>query len=102
MSNALKHDTGKPRADLLDPKALLDIANVLTFGAAKYHEHNWRGGLAYSRLLAATLRHIFAFMDGQDADEESGLPHIAHAATCCMMILNHMRDHPECDDRFKK
>ena len=75
-----KYDDGKPMMDLLSPIAMVEIAKVMTFGANKYGKHNWRDGLSWSRVLAASLRHIMAFLNGEDKDPETGLSHIAHAS----------------------
>lgn len=96
----IKHDAEKVRMDLLDPVAIEQLAAVLTFGAQKYAAHNWRKGIDFSRLSAATLRHVFAFMRGEDLDPESGLPHIAHAMCCCMFLLG-LAPRAEFDDRVK-
>ena len=85
----LKYDNDKPRMDLLDFDALEGLAKVLTFGAKKYDEHNWRNGISYSRLTAAMLRHLTALQRGEDIDAESGLPHIDHLG-CCWMFLSNM------------
>lgn len=98
---AMKHDGEKPRMDLLDPLALEGLAKVLTFGAQKYAAHNWRKGIANSRLTAAMLRHLFAIMRGEDIDPESGLPHIDHLGCCWMFLSNNMKVRPEMDDRWK-
>lgn len=98
---AQKHDHGKPRMDLLPPTALVEIGKVLAFGAQKYGDHNWRHGLAYSRLHAAAMRHITAFTAGEDLDPESGLPHLAHAACCLMMLIDTASDRPDLDDRWR-
>ena len=95
----LKYDQGKVRMDLLDPYAVEQLAAVLTFGATKYAAWNWAGGIPYSRLTAALLRHVFAFLKGETNDPESGLNHIAHAMCCCMFILGLSVRKPECDDR---
>ena len=100
--SAAKYDTGKPRMDLLDPLALEQLARVLTFGAEKYEANNWRKGMKWSRIQASLLRHIAAFMDGQDMDPETGLPHIAHAMCNCMFLLRYMEDHREGDDRYSR
>ena len=97
----VKFDTGKPRMDLLDADALEGLAAVLTFGANKYAAHNWRGGLSYSRLLAALLRHTFAIMRGERIDPESGLPHIDHVGCCWMFLSYHMKKRPDMDDLWK-
>lgn len=98
---AMKFDGGKPRMDLLDSYAMEQLAYVLTFGASKYAAHNWRSGLSKSRLIAALLRHIFAYLGGQDKDEETGLSHVAHAMCCCMFILG-LEHRADLDDRYKK
>lgn len=101
VSTGVKYDQDKPPLDLLDPLALEGLAAVLAFGANKYAAHNWRGGLAYSRLIAALFRHLFAVLRGQDLDEESGLPHIDHVGCCWMFLSNMMKTRPDLDDRHK-
>ena len=101
MSEAIKHDADKTRLDLLDPLAIEGLGRVLTFGAKKYADHNWRGGFKYSRLLGALLRHTFAIIRGEDNDPESGLPHVDHLGCCWMFLSNHMKTKPELDDRWK-
>lgn len=97
----VKHDAGKLPLDLLDPLALDGIAAVLQFGAKKYAAHNWRGGLSYTRLIAALLRHLFAILRGEDTDPESGLPHVDHVGCCWMFLSYHMKVNPHLDDRWK-
>jgi hypothetical protein len=99
--SAMKFDTDKLPVNLLSSEALLQTAAVLKFGADKYHAHNWRDGFAWSRPLAAAMRHIMAFNDGEDKDPESGLSHLAHAACCIMFLLEFEKTHPELDDRYK-
>ena len=97
----LKFDGGKAPLSLLDAYALEQTAQVLAFGAQKYAAHNWRGGIASSRLTDAALRHMWAYVDGEDLDPESGLPHLAHAMCCLMFALRMARDRPDLDDRYK-
>lgn len=97
-SGGAKYDTDKPRMELLDSYAMEQLAKVLTFGAKKYAAHNWRKGISKSRLIAAALRHIFAYLGGVDKDEETGLSHIAHAMCCCMFILG-LEHRTDLDDR---
>lgn len=96
-----KHDDGKPRYDLLPEPALEAMARVLAYGAQKYGEHNWRAGMSWSRLFAATLRHLWAFWRGEDNDPESGLPHLAHAQTNIAFLIAFTKDKPVFDDRWK-
>lgn len=97
--SAIKYDVDKPRVDLLPPFALLEAAKALEFGAKKYGEHNWRKGLNWSRCIGSLLRHIYAFMSGEDNDQESGLPHLSHAMCNIMFLIEYTRSKPELDDR---
>ena len=98
---ALKFDTNKLPLHLLSTEAMNQTAAVLAFGAEKYSEHNWRNGFAWSRPLAAAMRHITAFNDGEDKDPESGLSHLAHAACCIMFLLEFEKTSKHLDDRYK-
>lgn len=100
-TGGVKFDGDKPRMDLLDPYAIEQLSRVLTFGARKYAAHNWRKGIRKSRLLAAALRHLFAYLRGEDQDPESGLSHAAHAMCCCMFLLG-LEHRADLDDRWKE
>ena len=84
----IKDDGEKPRANLLPPRAVLEVARVLTFGARKYAPENWRKVDDLGRYTAAALRHVFAYMQGERIDPESGLHHLAHAACCLLFIVD--------------
>ena len=98
----IKLDTEKPDMSLLSAVWLFGVAQVLTFGKKKYNAHNWRKGLEISRLIAAALRHIFAFLNGENLDPETGLPHLHHASCCLMFASELMITRPDMDDRYKK
>lgn len=91
VGTGMKYDGGKPRMDLLldgCPAALLQVAEVLTFGAKKYAAHSWHTvSEGKTRYKAALLRHLTAHAQGEVNDPESGLPHLAHAACCSLFIL---------------
>lgn len=98
----IKHDDGKPRMSLLSSMWLEGVTNVLNFGAKKYAAHNWRKGIARSRLLDAAFRHINAYNGGEDFDSESGLLHLYHAS-CCLMFASELHfTHPSLDDRYNR
>lgn len=63
-----KFDAGKPPLSLISRTALEEEARVMAFGKDKYGEHQWRGGMNFSRLMDAALRHVYAFADGEDKD----------------------------------
>lgn len=103
MSNeGKKFDTGKPPIGLIARSALEQEALVMAFGATKYERHNWRGGIHWSRLIDATLRHVLAFNEGEDIDPETGLSHLAHARCCLAFLIEYQKSHPELDDRYGK
>lgn len=69
-------------------KPIKAIAAVLTYGCEKYAEDSWQqvpNGKA--RYESALDRHMNAWKDGEKYDEESGLPHLAHAACNMMFVL---------------
>jgi hypothetical protein len=84
---------------MLPRAGLEEIALVLAHGARKYGRDNWRGGMKWSRLYDALLRHVEAFIDGEDLDRETGLPHLAHAGCNIFFLLEYMRLGKGEDDR---
>ena len=92
--SAIKYDDGKTDWSLVPFEALEGMADVLAFGAKKYASWNWTdgGGFSYSRVLRSCLRHIFAFMRGEDNDPESGLSHISHAQCNLLFLAYYIRD----------
>lgn len=96
-----KFDHDKPPMHLLDAPFLEGVASVLGFGANKYAAHNWRNGIATSRLISAAYRHLGAINKGEDVDPESGLPHVYHLGCCVMFLASMLSTKPELDDRWK-
>jgi len=95
-----KSDTGKPRLSLIPKSALWGMAKAFTYGEKKYGTHNFRKGISYSRLADATMRHLTAYMEGEDNDDESGNPHLDHALASLAM-LKFMSVHRQgMDDRW--
>ncbi len=74
-----KNDQNKLRFDLVPTELTTLDAAVFTLGSEKYGDHNWKGGLAYHRILRAAQHHINARLMGERVDPESKLPHLAHA-----------------------
>lgn len=98
----IKKDQGKPQHDLIPYESLDEIAKVLTFGCLKYSRSDWAKGIKFSRLLSAAYRHMGKFNAGEDIDNESLLPHVAHAATNLIMLLYLIKHNPAMDDRWSK
>lgn len=87
MNQKYKRDAGKLRMDLLPPSAIKALASVLTYGAEKYSEETWRN-VEPSRYTAALLRHITAWMGGEERDPESKLPHLYHALANVAFLID--------------
>lgn len=98
--NGTKLDLDKPRMELLDPGWLEEVARVMTFGAKKYADNNWRSGIRLSRLIGAAFRHLLAILRGEDIDPESGFSHSAHLSCCAMFISWHLLHRTDMDDRW--
>ena len=93
MTEGKKLDAGKRRFDLVPFEVLDVLADVLTFGAAKYQPNNWQlvpDGAA--RYYAALMRHLQAWRAGERNDAESGLPHLG-LALCCLTFLLWLERH---------
>jgi hypothetical protein len=87
-SGGRKYDGGKVRYELLPPFAIEDVAKVLTYGSVKYEDDNWRiVPDAVRRYKGALMRHVEEYRKGNVFDDETGLPHMAHAICCAMFIL---------------
>jgi hypothetical protein len=96
-----KDDNGKPTFDLLPFEALAEVQRVLDFGAQKYEAWNWARGMKWLRLWNACMRHLWAWVRGEDLDPESGLSHLAHAVCCLLFLLAFIRSDRGEDDRRK-
>ncbi len=97
--SALRYNTGKLKWSLVDFDSLEDMVKVLNFGAEKYEPNNWKKGLNTKQISDSLMRHLFAFLRGEDIDKESGLPHTGHIM-CNAMFLSYMfRFSPDFDKR---
>lgn len=101
MEKGLRYNNGKLRWSLVDFDALEDMVKVLEFGAEKYDDHNWKKGLNTTQVCESLMRHLTAYLRGEDKDPESGLSHIGHIQ-CNAMFLSYMEKFKkDFDDRHK-
>lgn len=83
-----KLDANKPNCDLVFSNfsnALLEVAKVGTIGAIKYTDNGWESvpdGIR--RYRSAIYRHL---LSSKFLDDDSGMPHMAHAAWNCLAVL---------------
>lgn len=87
MAEFVKHDRGKSRPDLIPRGVLKAMGDVMAYGAAKYDVDNWQRCEDPRRYEAAAMRHLIAYLDGEELDAESGLPHLAHAMCSIAMRM---------------
>ena len=69
-------------------------------GALKYGRSNFRAiGVRATIYVDATKRHLNAWLEGEDEDPGSGLPHLAHALACLAILADAMAAGKLNDDR---
>ena len=76
------------------------VAKTLMYGAQKYEKGNWRRGMKWSIVYDCLQRHMLKWLDGEVKDEESGLPHLYHAASNIAMLIEYAETCKSLDDRF--
>lgn len=97
-----KYDKGKPAVELVPMRPLLECGSVMGYGGSKYEDkwnHKNPGGVEWSRRVGSALRHLIDWMEGEDDDPESGLSHLAHAATQIMLTRDMQIRGTGTDDR---
>ena len=100
-TTGIRYNQGKLRYDLVPVFAQEQYVKVLTYGASKYSQDNWRKGLSWMSCVASLERHLASFKSGEDIDPESGLPHMAHVMCNAAFLSEFAKTHPELDDRIK-
>lgn len=98
----LKFDGDKADLSLLPKSAKEGISKAFMYGAKKYGRYNYLKGMDWTRLIAAADRHMSAFNDGEDCDDESKLNHLYHAGACVMMLIEFYEKELGNDNRYKK
>jgi hypothetical protein len=97
---------GKPDFSLIPLSTMEDEARVWMYGKNKYAAWNWAWnwakGMPWSVPLACLMRHMAAWQRGEEVDQESGLPHLAHAMCNLRMLTLYSKTYPEGDDRPKE
>lgn len=93
LPQAVRDNQDKTRFDLIPPCFIREVAEVFTFGAKKYSPENWKGFTPEQQeeIKASLLRHIYAYLEGEELDPESGLSHLAHAG-CNLAFLSYFKN----------
>lgn len=83
-----KADKGKLELSLVNPQLVKAVAEVRMYGTNKYGDsENWRK-VEPKRYVDALYRHLLAYIEGKEVDEESGLSHLAHMACNISFLLD--------------
>lgn len=62
---------------------------ALLDGMLKYGRSNWRvAGVRASVYIDAAMRHLFKYLEGEDNDPDSGIPHLGHALACIAILID--------------
>ena len=90
-----KADKGKLELSLVNPELVKAVAEVRMYGTEKYGDsENWRK-VEPKRYVDALYRHLLAYIEGNEVDEESGLSHLAHMACNISFLLDkeYLKEH---------
>ena len=110
----LHRDGVKPRiADYLPPDLLWHVGEIAAencretpdYPGGKYPDlagghSNFKGGIQVLKILDSTFRHFLKVLMGEDLDDESGRPHIAHMICDLGMAYWIIRHRPDMDNRL--
>ncbi len=68
-------------------RVIMELGLAMMEGGRKYGTHNYRAmGVRHSTYYNAALRHLMADWEGEDADPDSGVPHLIKAMACLMVL----------------
>ena len=98
---ASKNDGKKADLSLIPYVALKREAEALMVGEVKYGRYNYTKGHKASQLIAAAIRHLQAWNEGEENDPEDGQSHIGAARACTSMLLRQQELGTLIDNRFK-
>lgn len=101
MGGGLRYNNGKAELHQVPSSLTFAVAKTLMYGAQKYEKGNWRKGMSWMTVYDCLQRHMLKWLDGEECDEESGLPHLYHAACNIAFLIEYRNTCPELDDRFK-
>lgn len=90
-----KADKGKLELSLVNTELVKAVAEVRMYGTEKYGDsENWRK-VEPKRYVDALYRHLLAYIEGNEVDEESGLSHLAHMACNLSFLLDkeYLKEH---------
>ena len=73
----------------IPPASLVYQGLAMWDGAKKYEPYNWRDNKVVAMIyIDACMRHIMAWVDGEENAQDSGVPHLGHALACLGILAD--------------
>ncbi len=116
LEKGVKFDDGKPAVAFIPKAAMFAEGQAFAYGAKKYADWNYKKGIPVTKTIAAAIRHLMQFMDGEEldfdpscdqcvdhssCDKHSWAHHLGCARANIAIALDTLEHHSELDDRFK-
>lgn len=90
----------KVQLNLVPPSSIIYQALAMEDGAKKYGPYNWRENKVIASIyVAAAMRHLQQWYDGEELAADSQKPHLAHALACLGIIVDAKETGNLVDDR---
>lgn len=103
QEKGLRYNEGKPKLHRVPYELLKAVAEGFEYGSSKYPDWNWTKPVEFSSPYNSLQRHLNDWWwNGEDLDKESQVHHLKLAATNIAMLLFHLENNPDMDDRRKK
>lgn len=84
-----RHGATKVPMQLIPATALAIEATAFRDGSIKYGPYNWRDEpVSASIYIAAAMRHIQQWYNGEELAADSGVHHLGHARACLAILLD--------------
>jgi hypothetical protein len=98
MMPGTRDNAGKVRFGLIPWDALALAARILERVGK---ERDWEGGFSWVETSESLLRHLFAWLSGEDTDRDSGFDHTGHVLCNALFLAAHTVRGIGTDDRPK-
>ena len=85
--------------DLVPFELIVAAAVGLGLGEHKYAARNFEKGLSYRSLINSLERHCKALKDGEELDDDTGIPHYMLIASSTAMLVHNVMQGVVIDDR---
>ena len=92
-----KNDENKTRYELIPTGPLAEIAEIMTRGAERYGQDNWKENIEAEtgRVLGAIFRHLEAYRAAREREDPDGYwntddwghHHLSHVMVCALFLV---------------